>query len=57
MPVYDASGVCVASVSVSYPAAAPQRTEELKALVAAAAGKISANLGGRPMRLAAARAD
>ena len=51
MPVFDASGACVASVSVSYPAAAPQRTEELKALVATAAGKISANLGGIPARL------
>lgn len=51
MPVFDASGACVASVSVSYPAAPPQRTEELKTLVAAAADKISANLGGGPVRL------
>jgi len=59
MPVFDAGGVCVASVSVSYPAALPQRTEELQGLVAAAADKISANLGGGPARLlaGAARAE
>jgi DNA-binding IclR family transcriptional regulator len=49
-PVYDAAGACVAGVSVSYPAAAPERTEELIRLVAEAADSISANLGASPAR-------
>jgi IclR family KDG regulon transcriptional repressor len=49
-PVFDAGGDCVASVSVSYPAAAPERTAELTRLVAETAGKISANLGAVPAR-------
>lgn len=50
MPVFAAGGECVAAVSVSYPAAAPERTAELTRLVAGAAAKISANLGGMPGR-------
>lgn len=57
MPVFDASGACVAAVSVSYPASSPQRTEELRTLVADAADKISANLGGGPARLMLATAQ
>ena len=49
-PVYDAGGDCVAAVSVSYPAAPRERTEELVRLVSAAAEKISANLGAVPAR-------
>ena len=48
-PVFDGNGECVASVSVSYPAAPPERTEELIRLVNEAAGKISANLGAVPI--------
>jgi DNA-binding IclR family transcriptional regulator len=50
VPVFDAGGDCVASVSVSYPTAAPERTAELIKLVSEAAGKISANLGAVPTR-------
>jgi DNA-binding IclR family transcriptional regulator len=49
-PVYDASGTCVAGVSVSYPTGSPERTEELTRLVAEAAESISANLGASPAR-------
>lgn len=50
VPVFDAGGDCVASVSVSYPVAAPERTAELIGLVSEAAGKISGNLGAVPAR-------
>jgi DNA-binding IclR family transcriptional regulator len=49
-PVYDAGGDCVAAVSVSYPAAPQERTEELIRLVSEAAEKISVNLGAVPAR-------
>ena len=49
-PVFDASGVCVASVSISYPLAPAERTAELIALVTEAATRISANLGAAPLR-------
>jgi DNA-binding IclR family transcriptional regulator len=49
-PVYDAGGDCVAAVSVSYPAAPQERTEELIRLVSDAAEKISVNLGAVPAR-------
>ncbi|MGH2533234.1 MAG: IclR family transcriptional regulator [Thermomicrobiales bacterium] len=44
-PVLDAVGDCVASVSVAYPAAPPERTSELVPLVIAAGSRISGNLG------------
>jgi IclR family acetate operon transcriptional repressor len=44
-PVFAGYGECVATASVSYPTADPERTEELVQLVTAAARKISANLG------------
>jgi DNA-binding IclR family transcriptional regulator len=47
-PVFDGSGACVASASVSYPAASSARTEELTAFVLDAAASISANLGAAP---------
>jgi DNA-binding IclR family transcriptional regulator len=50
VPVFDASGECVAAASVSYPAAPAERTEELIRLVTQAAAKISANLGAVPGR-------
>jgi DNA-binding IclR family transcriptional regulator len=50
VPLFDAGGDCVASVSVSYPAASRERTAELLHLVAEAADKISANLGVVPAR-------
>jgi DNA-binding IclR family transcriptional regulator len=49
-PVFDGNGDCVASVSVSYPAAPAERTEELIRLVRDAADNISANLGAIPVR-------
>ncbi|MCD6059367.1 MAG: Transcriptional regulator IclR [Thermomicrobiales bacterium] len=49
-PVFDGNGDCVASVSVSYPAASAERTEELIRLVRDAAEKISVNLGAIPVR-------
>ena len=47
-PAFAAGGECVAAVSVSYPAAPAQRTEELIRLVREAAEKVSANLGAVP---------
>lgn len=52
VPVLDASGACIAAVSVSYPASPSERTAELIELVADAAHKVSANLGAVPPRLA-----
>jgi DNA-binding IclR family transcriptional regulator len=49
-PVFSAAGECVASVSISFPAAAPERRNELIPLVSQAAAKISANLGASPVR-------
>jgi DNA-binding IclR family transcriptional regulator len=49
-PVFDAGGDCVASVSVSYPAAPAERTAELIRLVGVAADQVSANLGAVPAR-------
>lgn len=49
-PIFDGSGECVASVSVSYPAASPERTDDLIAMVTDAARSISANLGASPLR-------
>ena len=49
-PVYDAAGETIASVSISYPAASPERTQGLIGLVREAATKISANLGAGPRR-------
>ncbi len=48
VPIFDAGGDCVAAVSVSYPAAPPERTAELIGLVSDAAARISANLGAVP---------
>lgn len=50
VPVFGAAGECLAAVSVSYPAASPERTAELIQLVAEAARTISANLGAGPAR-------
>ena len=52
VPIFDASEECVAAVSVSYPAAPGERTEELIRLVIDSAAKISANLGAGPVRVA-----
>jgi IclR family transcriptional regulator, KDG regulon repressor len=52
VPIFDASEECVAAVSVSYPAASGERTEELIRLVIDSAAKISANLGAGPVRVA-----
>lgn len=52
VPVFSANGHCVAAVSVSYPVATPERTEELLRLVSRAADKVSANLGAGPARTA-----
>jgi DNA-binding IclR family transcriptional regulator len=49
-PVFDGNGDCVASVSVSYPAAPTERTDEFIRLVCDAADRISANLGAGPVR-------
>ena len=49
-PVFDGNGDCVASVSISYPVAPAERTDELIRLVSDAADKISANLGAVPVR-------
>ncbi|MGH2616326.1 MAG: IclR family transcriptional regulator, partial [Thermomicrobiales bacterium] len=49
-PVFDGNGDCVASVSISYPTAPAERTDELIRLVNEAAEKISANLGAVPVR-------
>jgi DNA-binding IclR family transcriptional regulator len=49
-PVFDGNGECVASASVSYPAAPPARTKELIALVLDTAASISANLGAAPVQ-------
>jgi DNA-binding IclR family transcriptional regulator len=49
-PVFDGNGDCVASISISYPAAPAERTDELIRLVGDAADKISANLGAVPIR-------
>ena len=49
-PVFDGNGDCVASVSISYPVAPAERTDELIRLVSEAADKISANLGAVPVR-------
>ena len=50
VPVFDASGACIAAVSVSYPASPAERTAELIDLVADAAHKVSAALGAVPGR-------
>jgi DNA-binding IclR family transcriptional regulator len=50
VPIFAADGECVAAVSVSYPAAPAERTEELMRLVSESAAKISANLGAGPAR-------
>ena len=49
-PVFDGNGDCVASVSISYPAAPTERTDEFIRLVGDAAVRISANLGAGPVR-------
>jgi IclR family acetate operon transcriptional repressor len=49
-PVFDGNGDCVASISISYPAAPAERTDELIRLVSDAADKISVNLGAIPVR-------
>jgi DNA-binding IclR family transcriptional regulator len=49
-PVFDGNGECVASISVSYPAAPAERTDELIRLVGDAADQISVNLGAIPVR-------
>jgi DNA-binding IclR family transcriptional regulator len=49
-PVFDGNGDCVASVSISYPAAPTERTDEFIRLVGDAADRISANLGAGPVR-------
>ncbi|MGH2560886.1 MAG: IclR family transcriptional regulator [Thermomicrobiales bacterium] len=45
VPVFNAVGDCVAAVSIAYPTAPPERTQELIPLVLAAGGQISSNLG------------
>ncbi len=52
VPVFSGSGECVAAVSVSYPVASAERTEELRRLVARAADSVSANLGATPANVA-----
>lgn len=52
-PVFNGNGECVAAVSVSYPAAPPERTSDLVPLVTEAGRKISANLGAFGERLSA----